>query len=145
MPKHTSIRWTVGNAAAEFGIDPKTLSQRIKAAAIEPANDGLYGTTQITAAIFGDLEYERIGLTREQKEITALNKRNMLRELVPIKDVERVWTRVVLEYRQRVMSANIADAIKKDLLEAMTDAAIDEYFDTGQGDTPDTQDDSASV
>lgn len=127
--KMSATRFTLHKAAQEWGIHRETLGKRLKAHGIEPDEKDQFSIQQIDQAIHGDLDEERAGLVREQRELTRVNRMEKLRELVPIAMVDRVWCRVILEYRQRVMSANIPDPVKKDLLEPLAQEKTNAYFE----------------
>jgi len=55
-------------ASSEFGMDAKTLAQRIRKYGIDPGPDGRLSTRQICAAIFGDIDSEKLRLTKEQAD-----------------------------------------------------------------------------
>jgi hypothetical protein len=128
MAKHKPIRWKIGTAAAEMGIDPKTLASRLKASSIEAAKDGMFSTKQIFAAVAGDLELERIGLTREQKEIAAMKKKQMLRELIPVQLVEKVWSSVIQNLAQAISFAPLTPTARQELSRQCVAIPMDDYF-----------------
>ena len=69
MPGPTkAVRWNVEQASGDFEIDRKTLGKRIRSAGIEPGEDGKYSTTQICAAVFGDLRGEQTRLAKENAD-----------------------------------------------------------------------------
>lgn len=84
---HKPLRWGITVAAAEFGIDPDTLSKRLRAESIEAGDDGCFGTKQIVTAIAGDLEKEK---TRNEAAKADLHemKRDLERgKLIPAERV----------------------------------------------------------
>jgi len=121
-------RWSVGRAAAEFGLDPKTLSGRIKAAGVLAGSDGKYSTRDIDCAIHCDYDNEKTRLTKEQADVVALKKAEMLRELVPAKLVERVWAGVMADLRQKISFLELPDGKKAEILADLQDIPIDDYF-----------------
>ena len=74
MKKHTAQRWGLEKAAAEFGINPRTLSKRLKQYSIECGRDKMFSTKQICAAIFGDIDGERLRLTKEQADYIGVKQ-----------------------------------------------------------------------
>jgi len=138
MPSHEPFRWTIGYAASEFGLDEKTLAARIKAAGVLKGTDGRFSTQDITRAIFGDLELEKTRLTSEQADIAAINKAEMLRELVPTVFMARVWGGVLADLRQKISFLELPDAKKAEILADLQDLPIDDYFTAAsQGDQED--------
>lgn len=85
--KQTAIRWTIARAASEFHVDPKTLSKKLRKSQTA-GEDGAWSTRQIAAAIFGDIERERLRnltvdteakmLSKESAALDLAHKRNEL-------------------------------------------------------------------
>ena len=80
--RHTAIRWTLEVAASEFSINPRTLAKRCKVGSIEVGKDGKFSTMQICSAVFGDIDSERLRLTKEQADEKALANSQSRGELV---------------------------------------------------------------
>ena len=55
-----ALRWTLNQAAREFGWHREALAKRQRALAIEPGEDGCFTTLNIAAMVFGDKEAETI-------------------------------------------------------------------------------------
>lgn len=142
--KIETIRWALGTAAKEFGLDPKTLSARLKARGIEVGVDGKLSTLQICEAVYGDLEGEKILKTREERIKLARENKTADRELLPTPEMIRIWSSVILEYRQRVLYAEIPQTTKEDLLAVLTEATIDEYFRAANTDSEEPTDESSN-
>lgn len=124
----TSIRWTIGAASAEFGLDPKTLSGRMKVAGTVAGSDGLFSTSDIAAAIYGDYESEKTRLTKEQADVVALKKAEMQRELLPANLVEKVWFAALSDLRQKISFLEIPDLKKQEILADLQAIPINDYF-----------------
>ena len=80
--KRNVLRWTLEVSASEFNINPRTLAKRIKVAGIEPGKDRKFSTAQICAAVFGDIDGERLRLIKEQADEKALANSQSRGELV---------------------------------------------------------------
>jgi hypothetical protein len=120
MPKPTKpIRWTRQAAAAEFGLDAQTLSNRLLAASISAGDDGRFSTKQILAAIMGDRGAELTGKTRAEKENWQLRNEVIRKTRIPLEIVEQINDEVL---------SNVAGAIKAREDKVMTRAAIEELF-----------------
>ena len=88
MPKVSKpIRWTRQAAAAEFKLDAQTLSNRLVAASIEPAEDEKFSTQQIVAAIFGDLARQKTRNEAAKADLTEMKRDLDERRLIPAEDV----------------------------------------------------------
>jgi hypothetical protein len=93
--RHNAIRWTLEVAASEFNINPRTLAKRCKTASIEFGNDRKFSTVQICAAVFGDIEGERLRLTRAQADERELSNAAVRKELVNFSDLLSVAHRAL--------------------------------------------------
>lgn len=87
MKKYTASRWNVENAASEFDINPRTLSARLRQYSIEPGKDGKFSTKQICSARFGDIDNEKLRLTKEQADEKEMSNAIQRGELVVKADV----------------------------------------------------------
>lgn len=126
------LKFSINSASKEWGIGREALARALTIAKEDPDKEGKYTLKQIDRAIHGSLEEQQIRLTSEKADIAAIEKSQLLKETAPMFLVQQVWTRVLLEYRQRVVSATIPDAVRKHLLEPLTDPAVDEYFETNK-------------
>jgi phage terminase Nu1 subunit (DNA packaging protein) len=63
------MQWSVLKAAREWGIDRETLAKRLVAAGFKVDARSQFHTKQISDAIHGDLQAERIRLIRAQAEL----------------------------------------------------------------------------
>lgn len=117
-----SIRWTIENAAAEFGINPRTLSARLKQSGTVPGDDERYSTKEIAAAVFGDLERERIRKT--SAEADEIEKRNRERdgELVDVNEFAKEFDAAAVECVRIIESSPLGNADKDALRNALADA-----------------------
>lgn len=128
MKAKGGIRMTRGKACKEFDIAPDTLDKRLAQASIIPDDDGLYTIPQICVAVYGDYDGERTRLTKENADIAALKKAEMLRELLPAALVERVWNGVMTDLRQKISVCDIPDLSKQEILADLQNVPIDDYF-----------------
>lgn len=115
--KFKAIRWTIEQAAGEFGIDRRTLSNRLRAASIEPGEDAKFSTTQIVAAIHGDLEKERA-----RNEGAAADLREMKRDqarglLIPREWLTEVLNDVRIALQQVIEGSGLPPAKKREAFE----------------------------
>ena len=132
MPATKLIRWSLNAASDNFGIAFKTLTVRIKSEGIEPGEDNKFSTMDICRAVYGDLKGDLMrAQTRAQNEaadMTAVKKSNLLRDNIPADLVERVWSSVLIELRQRISYAEIPDKVKHDLSRDLMSIPVEEYF-----------------
>jgi len=124
--RFSPIRWTLGQAGSEFGISPKTVSQRVKAAGVLPGSDRRFSTRDIHRSICGDAVAERVALTRAQRLRAEVDlktaKLNLLERegvLINVDEAERRLRPALIEARQLVLSSELDEQKKGDLLEAL--------------------------
>lgn len=110
------LRWTLAQAAAEFGLSPKTIAQRVKASGLLPGEDRKFSTTGIHAAICGDYERERIRNISEDADQKALKNARTRQHLVDKEDFLKRLEPIYAAMKQRVMQSGISDAEKDGLL-----------------------------
>lgn len=82
LKKYTAARWNIEKASAEFDINPRTLSARLRQYSIEPGKDGKFSTKQICSARFGDIDNEKLRLTKEQADEKEMSNALQRGELV---------------------------------------------------------------
>lgn len=78
------MTWTVHAAAAEWGIDRKTLRRRLGEAGLDLKRHEQFHTKDICRAIYGDAKLEKMRgerLDNELKEIELAEKRGLMVEL----------------------------------------------------------------
>ena len=101
--KRKAIRWTLEVAASEFNINPRTLAKRCKAISVEFGMDRKMSTSQVCSAVFGDIDSERLRLTKEQADEKALSNAEQRRELVKFSEVLEVAHRGLSAMTSTVM------------------------------------------
>ena len=119
--KTAPIRWTISQAAGEFGMDRRTVDSRLKAAATVPASDGTFSTGQVVAALFGDLPGEKLRKLRHEANLAEMKDLQMRGDLIFASDVEGVWADAVVQTRKTIEEADYIPAkgrerLLKDLL-----------------------------
>ena len=120
------IRWTLARAGSEFGLSPKTVAQRVKAAGVTPGKDSMFSTVQIHGAICGDYERERTRKMAEEADAKAMENAARRKELVDVQDFFKRLEPVTVNIKQKIMGSALSDAEKDGLL-----ADIANYFKAG--------------
>jgi phage terminase Nu1 subunit (DNA packaging protein) len=122
------IRWTLEQAAGEFGIDRDTLAKRLRAASEESGEDRRYATAQIVVAIYGDLDREKTRNEAAKADINEMKRDLDRKRLVPTEAVRqtledvRVALGQVIEHSpldrksKEAIYANIRDLGKRDFV-----------------------------
>ena len=119
--KTQELRWTANKAADEFGLDRKTIAQRIKTAGTVPGADGKFSTKEIHGAICRDIDKERLRKLKEDADQVALANAKEREELVDKQDFVGRLERFVVEAKQKIMASDRPDADKDALLNFLAD------------------------
>lgn len=129
MKTATAIRWTIERAASEFGINPRTLSKRLKTSSAIKGSDGMFSTMQIAAAVFGDYESERTRLTKAQADLAELKLGEEERRLIPREAVLFAWEQIIVGFRQKILNLErMTEQEKSDVLADLQQIPVSEYF-----------------
>lgn len=70
--KAAPLRWTLGVAASEFGLDRRTMAERVKASGAAPGEDGRFSSRQIATALYGDLAGEKLRKVRAEADLAEM-------------------------------------------------------------------------
>ena len=123
-----ALRWTMSEAASEFDLHAATLAKRIKTAGIEPSKDGKWSTVQICAAVFGDMDSEKLRETRHKANLLEIEEKEKRRMVVSIDDVGRTWDAVVIALRQAIWNFDAPEETRRQWLGELRDLKPDDYF-----------------
>jgi hypothetical protein len=110
------IRWTIEQAAAEFNMNPRTLSKRLKHADTLPGEDGCFGTLQIAGAVFGDIEGAQLrkitaeAVDQERKNLVADGK------LIDVEEFKADFAPIYVEMVRGIRSSALAEDLQDQLL-----------------------------
>lgn len=113
------VRWTFNFASSEFGVSIDTISKRMKGAGLLAGQDGCYSTKQIATAVYGDLELERIGLTRAEKIAQEVKNQVEAGELVDVADFRKDYAPICVDMVRLIETSKLTDKEKDALREAM--------------------------
>ncbi len=114
--KPATLRWTIERAGTEFNINPRTLRQRLTAQAIQAGEDGRFSTSQICAAVFGDIQGERLRKTREEADNLALKNDELRGELVQVALVKQMVSEIILANKQTILASQLEQEGKNEIL-----------------------------
>ena len=95
------LRWNLERASVEFSLNPRTLSQRIHRAAIKPDKDGKFSTAQICAAVFGDIQGQRLRKTTAEADKIELDNARERGEVVELAQTLNAWEVAILNAKER--------------------------------------------
>jgi hypothetical protein len=139
-PSAQPVRWTVGRAAAEFGVDRKTLDRRIVDAGVKPSTeDDCYSTAQIIAAVFGDLDAEKLRKMRAEADLAEMERDERARSLLAAEVVSAVWLDALTGLRAVVMAADVPKTTRAQLLKQLRDIPLNGYEKTPAPDDADIE------
>lgn len=108
------------HAAGEFGINPRTLTARIKQSGLVPGDDGKYSTKDISIAVFGDLERERIRLTSAEADAQEMKNRTLAGELVNVEEFRKDYAEVYVEMVRIIRGSGLSETEQDTLLKALS-------------------------
>lgn len=108
------MKWTMQKAAAEFGVDAKTIKAGLVRNGIEVkrGRGSSYTTRQICGAIYGDIKGERLRETRARADLLELKRKEREAILVPMDVARRVLADVLVPARTELLAASSALAIR---------------------------------
>ena len=110
------LEWTLLAAQKEFGVHRDTLKAKLTQAGEKADESDCYSTAQICAAIYSDLQAEKIGLTRAQKIKEETANRRRAGELIEVQEAIEVSQRVCFAVRQQILLSSIPDEEKQAIL-----------------------------
>lgn len=99
------MNWTAAQAAKEWGLDPKTMAKRIRAAGLDVAKGKKYSTAEITQAVVGDKQSEQIREIRARADLLELERRQKEGEVVDCAAMEKRIADVFAPLRSALLSA----------------------------------------
>jgi phage terminase Nu1 subunit (DNA packaging protein) len=109
-------RWSLLNAAHEFGVARETLRTALRQSSQIAGEDERYSTRQIVAALFGDLKAEKTGLTRAQREHWELENKQAAGILINVDEAIAMVHQFTFAIRQKILMSSLTDKEKNNLL-----------------------------
>lgn len=119
-------KWTKYRASIEFGIDRKTLENRLMSSGAKPDENDHYTARQVYEAMVGDFEAAktREALARAEKlehEVAELRG-----QLVRTDKAIAVWSHLVVVFRQGVSRSSLSAVEKESLLKGLREIDVEE-------------------
>lgn len=123
------IEWSTEQAAAEFDINPRTLSKRFKQLGIEPSLAGgkRFSTKQVCSAVFGDIDGERLRKTKLEADLLELENGRLKSELLPRDEVLRTWSDVIVSIRQVIKGSHLSDTEQRECLRHIKELNVEDF------------------
>ena len=112
----TTIRLGLNQAAAEFGIDRRTLEKGLADVGATPDAKGKYTIRECHLACFGDIDAQKLRLVKEQADAQAIKNATARRELLPSVDVRAHMEAVLVAIRSGILASGQSKEEKADLI-----------------------------
>ncbi len=132
MRSRKTIELTIEEAAAEFGIDRRTLQTRLTQAGCKPNENNKHTIIQCHRAIFGDIDGEKLRETRHRANLLELQEATLRRESIPAENVQREWSAVIIAIRQALWNFDAPEAVRRRWLGELRDLKVEDYFTTAK-------------
>lgn len=122
-------------AQKEFGAHRDTLKAKLIRNGEQPAKDDTYSTAQIVAAIFGDIESEKLRKVKEEADKLSLANRQTRGDLISVDDAIAIAQRFASAARQAIVMSKLSPEEKNAVLSELRGLAevdwtkLDSYFD----------------
>jgi hypothetical protein len=98
------VKWSINAAAIEFGVDRRTLAKGLRDLDVEITPKAKYHSRDIVRALYGDLDYERTRNERAAANLRELEYKEKQHELVPMSEVQSLYTQAMLPWRQALLA-----------------------------------------
>lgn len=107
MPKpiHKGVRWSLTQAADEFGIDRGGLKRRLVQSNIEPGQDDKFSTFQVCQAIFGSYDTERTRKITSEANRSELAFQKDMNEVIPMDVMIEFVLGIALALKGKILAA----------------------------------------
>ena len=122
--KIAAVFWTIERAAAEFGIDRRTLSNRLIGE--QPIGEG-YSTAQICAAIYGDMERAKIRKAEADAALAEIELQKQRGELVGMAEVQTAWRKICELIRLRISESSLSTEEQTSVLAELRELRLRDY------------------
>lgn len=108
-------------AAREFGVDKETISKRVTAQGIIAGKDRCFSTAEICAAVFGDIESEKLRSERHKANLLEMDEMERKGVLIQRQTVNEWIDKAGETLKMNIMASNLADEEKREFLKAFQD------------------------
>jgi hypothetical protein len=92
----------------------------------------MFSTRDICAAVFGDMEGEKLRNLRRDAELKEIELARLNRELIAAEKVLETWGVVFIALRQAVWNCDAPEAVRRRWLAEIQDINRDEYYNTAK-------------
>jgi len=115
MKKPSTLRWTIQQAASEFGPAERTVKNRLNLLGFVPGEDGMFSTRQIHAAI---CDHDRNLQRKAAAEADRVELENaaVRRDLVSVHELAPIINRAITSIKAEIDSLSYVEREDKDRL-----------------------------
>jgi hypothetical protein len=110
------VRWSTDAACREFNTTAQTLRKGLNAADESPGLDRCYSTSQITAAVYGDIHGERLRETKARANHWELKNGILRGDLLDRAALTRGLEHIVLACAAIIQASTLTKTEKRDFL-----------------------------
>lgn len=96
------MKWTINKAAIEWGIDRRTLATRLAELGLDTDKGTTFHTREISRAVVGDLDAEKIKLTKADAALREIEVAEKRAQLVDLAEVQVMVRDALLPVSQRL-------------------------------------------
>ena len=98
------MKWSVNKAAQEWSVERRTLSRALEGIGESVGKGATFHTQTICAALFGDLDREKLRIARADAEAKERENKVASGQLVAVDDAKKIITRRLAPIRSRLLS-----------------------------------------
>ena len=109
-PSLEFFKWNASRAAREFDFSFNTVTKRLAQSGVKPDADGFYTTKQMHAALFGDINGERLRKIRAEADQVEMENAIKRGELVNVEEFGKKWDSVFIKLKQTIKSSKLTEA-----------------------------------
>lgn len=115
----TIIRLGINQAAAEFGIDRRTLEKGLAEIGATPDKDGKYTIKECHHACFGDIDAQKLREVHHRANLLELEEGKLRGKLKPIDEVHDWIDKTAGDLKSNIMASNLSEDEKRDFLKTL--------------------------
>jgi hypothetical protein len=113
------LKWTVRAIAREFKLAENTVSRKLSESKQSPDSKGVYATSQVTAALYGDLSAERLRELKGRADNWELKNRALIGELLDREELEKTLGQLFVSFKSAIESTSMTREEKTATLEVL--------------------------
>jgi hypothetical protein len=115
------IRWTIYQAAKEFGIPRTTLRRQLQSGGVLPGADGCYETRALCNTIFGSLHQARLKQIGIESDISGLKLARLRAESLDAKELGHQIDLIFQGIKSIILGSDLPMRDRQDILASLSD------------------------